>query len=139
MAIPIIVIALASVMPFGSRASLLGTVIGQGKYAELTIIAHADGTFDVKEYAKPDLWFAPEVVGYALEITAKRRFGEKTKIENISILVKADPGVKPGTIQTGVLSARGRGFVRFGFADPRISAIAQQVASVPVGTVQPMQ
>ncbi|MBC8141041.1 MAG: hypothetical protein H7Y38_06325 [Armatimonadetes bacterium] len=139
MIVPALILGLASVLPIGNQASLLSAVMGQGSQAQLTIIARADGTYDVKEYAKPDLWFAPEAVGEALEVTAKRRFGNNAKVANINILVKADPGVQPGTIQSGILSARARGFMRFGFSDPRIGSIAQQVTSVPVGTVQAAQ
>jgi hypothetical protein len=112
-----------------SQVSLITSFIRNSDSGpELTIIARADGTFDIKEFAEKDQWFAPEVVGKNLEITANYRFGRSVESGNISVLLQADPGVNEATVRAGLLSARQHGFHRIGFTDPRLEKIVRHVA-----------
>ena len=121
--VPVAAFAIYSLLPIGGNAPLLSSLIGQAGNAQLTIIARADGTFDLKEYAKPDQWFAPDIIGEALEATAKRRFGHNVNMAKVNVLVQADPGINSDAVRVALLDARAKGFTRFGFADPRLGAV----------------
>ena len=71
----------------------------------------------------------------ALKATAARRFGHDIVPAAVSVLIKSDPGVNPEAVRVTLLGARENGFVRFGFADPRLGTVVQQVAATPAGTV----
>lgn len=116
-------------------ASLMGGGIGSAR--QLTIIARADGTFDIKEFAKQNQWFGPEVVGEALRITAAHRFGQDVKAGSVSILVQADPGVGDETIRVALVSIGQQGFHRIGFTDPHLGDIARQVIVTPLPDTSP--
>ncbi|MBC8137004.1 MAG: hypothetical protein H8F28_14075, partial [Fibrella sp.] len=89
----------------GSRIPMITSLIEEGiNGPELTIIARADGTLDIKEFAIQNQWFAPDVIGAGLKITAVRRFGRNVKLGNVSVMVQADPGVKDETIRTALIS-----------------------------------
>lgn len=118
----------------GSKSPLIASLLGKNRSPQLTIIARADGTFDIKEFAKQGQWFGPEVVGEGLKITAIRRYGQGVKMGNINILVQADPGVKDETIRAALVSVGQSGFTRIGFTDPHLGEIAMRVASSPIPT-----
>ncbi len=132
---PLMLMGVGSVVPFGGKAPLLGSLLGTQAVNNLTIVARADGTFDIKEFPKADQWFAPDVVGEGLKVTAAQRFGGKTDIASVNVLVKADPGASDEAVHMALVSARNSGFVRFGFADPRLGQVVKQVASTPAPTV----
>ncbi len=102
----------------------------------LTIVARADNTFDIKEFAKANQWFYPDSVGEALRVTASRRFGDTVKMESVNVLVQADPGVNDEAVRIALLSIRQNGFQRIGFTDPRLRRIAEQVAQTPEPDLQ---
>ena len=51
---PIALLSMIGILPISGKASAIAAFLGQSNSAELTIIARADGTFDIKEFAKPD-------------------------------------------------------------------------------------
>lgn len=99
--------------------------------SRLTIIARADGTFDIKEFPQRDRWFAPEAVGTGLVITGERRFGKAVKPSSVDVLVKADAGASDEAIKAALSSARASGFTRFGFVDPRLGEVVKRFATYP--------
>lgn len=133
---PLVLMGLGSVVPFGGQAPLMSALTGHMNAAsKLTIIARADGTFDIKEFSKEDQWFAPEVVGEGLRITMSERFGAKVQPSSVNVLVQADPGASDKAVITALASARDNGFVRFGFVDPRLGEVVKQFASAPASVV----
>ena len=129
--VPIAALAIYSVLPIGGNVPLIAAITGQGASPQLTLIARADGTFDIKEYAKPDQWFAADIIGEALEATAKRRYGHNVKPANVNVMVQADPGINADAVRVALLDAQAKGFTRFGFADPRLGEVFQQVGATP--------
>lgn len=118
-----------AVVPLGGNPPLIAALSGQASTAgKLTIIARADGTFDIKEFPKDNQWFAPEVVGDGLKITAAQRFGAKVNPSDVNVLVQADPGASDKAVITALASARDSGFARFGFVDPRLGGVVRQFA-----------
>ncbi len=134
--VPIILLGFCGMMLFGGRAPLFASFAGQNQSAtHLTMIARADGTFDIKEFPKADQWFAPDAVGEGLKRTAVSQFGAGADVATVDVMVQADPGAKDDDIRLALNSARMSGFVRFGFADPRVGEVARQVASTSAPTV----
>ena len=88
----VIVFLALSGVALGSKTPLIASLLGGNSGPQLTIVARADGTFDIKEFAKQGQWFGPEVVGEGLKITAARRFGDKVEIGTVNVLMQADPG-----------------------------------------------
>lgn len=133
---PLLLMGLGSIVPFGGHAPFLAALTGQANAAsKLTIVARADGTFDIKEFAKEDQWFAPEVVGEGLKITVAERFGAKVSPSSVNVLVQADPGASDEAVKVALASARANGFVRFGFVDPRLGEVVKQFAGTPSSVV----
>lgn len=126
------VIAVCGIV-LGVRTPLVAALQGRNN-PQLTVIARADGTFDIKEFTKQDQWFSADVVGTGLQITANRRFGKNVNMGNVNVLMQADPGVKDETIRLGLASLAHSGFRRVGFTDPRLSELARRVASSPMPT-----
>ncbi|MBC7807476.1 MAG: hypothetical protein H7145_15165 [Akkermansiaceae bacterium] len=131
------VLAVVAILAFSgvalaSKVPLIASWAGSAKTGrQLTILARADGTFDIKEFAKQNQWFGPDVVGVGLKMTAIRRFGSDVKLSDVSVLVRADPGVKDETIRIALISVGQAGFQRIGFTDPRLGAIARSIAAAP--------
>lgn len=133
---PLLLMGLGSVVPFGNNAPLLSALTGHNTAAgKLTIVARADGTFDIKEFPKDNQWFAPDVVGEGLKITAAERFGAKVAPASVNVLVQADPGASDEAVRVALVSARAQGFARFGFTDPRLGEVVKQLASAPATVV----
>jgi hypothetical protein len=133
---PLLLMGFGSVVPFGDNAPLLSALTGHKNAAsKLTIIARADGTFDIKEFPKANQWFAPDVVGEGLTITAAERFGKKIQPSSINVMVKADPGASGEAIRVALVSARAQGFARFGFTDPNVGEVVKQLANTPSSVV----
>lgn len=122
-------IALSGVA-MGSKTPMLSSLMqGANGRHELTLVARADGTFDINEFAIQNQWFAPDVVGSGLKITAAQRFGTNYPLDHVSVLLKADPGVHEKTIHAALVSLRNTGFQRVGMTDPRLRAIARSVSA----------
>ena len=133
---PLLLMGIGSVVPFGGKAPLVTALTAHMNVAsKLTIIARADGTFDIKEFPKENQWFAPEVVGEGLKITVAEKLGAKVNPSSVNILVQADPGASDEAVVTALASARANGFVRFGFTDPRLGEVVKQFASAPTSLV----
>jgi hypothetical protein len=131
-----VVVSLAAIVVvcgimLGIRTPLIAVLQGRGG-PQLTVIARADGTFDIKEFSKQGQWFSADVVGTGLQITAGRRFGKNVTMANVNVLMQADPGVEDETIRVGLASLAHSGFRRVGFTDPRLSELARRVVSSPL-------
>lgn len=117
--------SVCAAVPFGAINPSLFAAFGQ--HSTLTIVAKADGTFDVDEI--PNYWFGPTAMGGALKKALKLHYGFDAKPDDVKVVVKQDPGATDAAVRTAIDSARTQGFVRFAFADP---GLANRVAGAQV-------
>ncbi len=131
---PLVLVGLGGIVPFGGgSAPLIAALSGHvNAVSKVTIIARADGTFDIKEFPTENQWFAPDVVGEGMKLTVAKRFGEKVAPSSVNVLVQADPGTSDESVRVALASARTSGFVHFGFLDPRLGEVVTQFAQEPV-------